>query len=112
MRPFWPGVPDYRPMRVYEYLKTLSSRQIIHYIPRKDVPVITFLEERLDEKNLLISPERYKFRKERYEKRIEEMIRYATSESLCQEPVSAWLFWSDPIHRVAAAVMYAWKRRA
>ena len=70
--------------KVYEFLKALSSRQIIHYIPRKDVPVVTFFEERLDEKNLLISPERYNLRKERYEKRIKEMIRYATSEKLCR----------------------------
>jgi ATP-dependent DNA helicase RecQ len=70
--------------KVYEFLKTLSSRQIIHYIPRKEVPVVTFLEERLDEKNLLISPERYKFRKERYEKRIGEMIRYASAVTLCR----------------------------
>ncbi len=75
------GLP---PGKVYEYLKALSSRKIIHYIPRKDVPVVTFLEERLDEKNLLISPERYKFRKERFENRIREMIRYASSESVCR----------------------------
>jgi ATP-dependent DNA helicase RecQ len=70
--------------RVYGYLKTLSTRHVIHYIPRKEVPVITFLEERLDEKNLLISPERYRFRKERYEKRIKEILRYASSETLCR----------------------------
>ncbi|MCK5135736.1 MAG: RecQ family ATP-dependent DNA helicase [Bacteroidales bacterium] len=70
--------------QVYGYLKNLSSLHIIHYIPRKDIPVITFLEERLDEKNMLISPERYHFRKERYEKRIKEMIRYASSETLCR----------------------------
>ena len=70
--------------RVYSYLKTLSSRQIIYYIPRKEVPVITFLEERLDEKNLLISPERYNFRKERYEKRIKEILRYASAKQLCR----------------------------
>jgi len=70
--------------RVYNYLKTLSTRHVIHYIPRKEVPVITFLEERLDEKNLLISPERYHFRKERYEKRIKEILRYASSETLCR----------------------------
>ncbi|MEN8227241.1 MAG: ATP-dependent DNA helicase RecQ [Bacteroidota bacterium] len=75
------GLP---PERVYRYLKTLSSRHIIYYIPRKEVPVITFLEERLDEKNLLISSERYHFRKERYEKRIREMLRYASSETLCR----------------------------
>ncbi len=75
------GLP---PQKVYEFLKSLSSRQIIHYIPRKNVPVITYLEERLDDRNLLISPERYKFRKQRYEKRLGEMIRYASSESLCR----------------------------
>ncbi|MCK4747804.1 MAG: RecQ family ATP-dependent DNA helicase, partial [Bacteroidales bacterium] len=70
--------------QVYGYLKSLSTRKIIHYIPRKDIPVITFLEERLDEKNLLISPERYHFRRERFEKRIGEMLRYASSETLCR----------------------------
>jgi len=70
--------------KVYNYLKTLSVRQIIHYIPRKEVPIITFLEERLDEKNLFISPGRYNFRKERYEKRINEMLRYASSRKICR----------------------------
>lgn len=70
--------------RVFGYLKALSSRQIIHYIPRKDIPMVTFLEERLDDKNLHISPERYKFRKERYESRIKEMLRYASSGSICR----------------------------
>jgi ATP-dependent DNA helicase RecQ len=70
--------------RVYSYLKALADRKIISYIPRKDTPVITFLEERLDEKNLLISPDRYQSRKERYEKRIREMIRYADSEETCR----------------------------
>jgi ATP-dependent DNA helicase RecQ len=70
--------------KVYSYLKALSSRQIIHYLPRKEIPVLTFLEERLDDKNLMISPERYKFRKERYEKRLREMLRYASSGSICR----------------------------
>jgi len=72
------------PEKVYNYLKTLSARHIIHYIPRKEVPIITFLEERLDEKNLFISPGRYNFRKERYEKRINEMLRYASARTLCR----------------------------
>jgi ATP-dependent DNA helicase RecQ len=72
------------PLKVYNYLVTLSKRKIIHYIPRKEIPVITFLEERLDDKNLMISPERYNFRKERYEMRIGEMVRYASSETLCR----------------------------
>jgi len=70
--------------KVYSYLITLSKRQIISYIPRKELPILTFLEERLDDKNLLIAPDRYMFRKERYEKRIGEMLRYASSESICR----------------------------
>lgn len=70
--------------KVQKFLGDLSGRQVIHYIPRKNVPVVTFLEERLDEKNLLISPERYRFRKERYEKRIREILRYAGSETTCR----------------------------
>jgi len=70
--------------RVYNYLKSLSTRQIIYYLPRKEVPVITFLEERLDERNLFISPGRYNFRKERYEKRVMEMLRYASAKTLCR----------------------------
>ncbi len=70
--------------RVTNYLKTLRSRHIIYYIPRKEIPVITFIEERLDEKNLFISPERYHFRRERYEHRIREMVRYASSGTLCR----------------------------
>jgi len=70
--------------KVYSYLLTLSKRQIIHYIPRKELPVVTFMEERLDDKNLLIAPDRYNFRKERYEKRIGEMLRYASSETICR----------------------------
>jgi ATP-dependent DNA helicase RecQ len=70
--------------KIRHYLNTLSSRQIITYIPRKEVPVITFLEERLDQKNLLISPERYYFRKQSYERRSGEMLRYAESRTRCR----------------------------
>lgn len=70
--------------KVRSYLQTLSQRKVIHYIPRKEIPMITFLEERLDDKNLLISPQLYNFRKSRYEKRIREMLRYASSGNICR----------------------------
>jgi len=75
------GLPE---MKVRNYLQMLSKQQIIHYIPRKEVPLVTFLEERLDDRNLLIRSDRYSFRKERYEKRIGEMLRYASSGSICR----------------------------
>ena len=70
--------------KVYDYLVALSERQIISYIPRKTVPVITYLEERLDERNLYIDPGRYRFRKERYEKRLRALLRYAASTDTCR----------------------------
>ncbi len=70
--------------KVRSYLQALSKQQIIHYIPRKEVPLVTFLEERLDDRNLLIRSDRYSFRKERYEKRIGEMLRYASSGTICR----------------------------
>jgi ATP-dependent DNA helicase RecQ len=75
------GIPQ---QKVYNYLTSLSSRQIIYYIPRKEVPVITFLEERLDQKNLLINQEQYRFRKDHYVKRTGEMLRYAESRTFCR----------------------------
>jgi ATP-dependent DNA helicase RecQ len=75
------GIPQ---QKIYNYLNSLSSRQIIHYIPRKEVPVITFLEERLDQKNLLINQEQYRFRKDNYVKRSGEMVRYAESGTFCR----------------------------
>ena len=70
--------------KVRSYLQALSKQQIIHYIPRKEIPLVTFLEERLDDRNLLIRSDKYSFRKERYEKRIGEMLRYASSGTVCR----------------------------
>jgi ATP-dependent DNA helicase RecQ len=66
---------------VYQYLLKLSNSKIINYIPQKKAPQIVFLEERLDEKSLLISREFYEERKERYRKKIEAVIQYANNEN-------------------------------
>lgn len=69
---------------VYKYLVKLSSLNIINYVPKKGNPVITLLEERLDNKNIYISPEKYRFRKERYVDRAKELLEYASSETKCR----------------------------
>jgi ATP-dependent DNA helicase RecQ len=45
--------------RIYDNLKTLSRQKILNYIPKKRTPLVVFLRERLDDKNLRIEPERY-----------------------------------------------------
>ncbi|MFZ5941612.1 MAG: RecQ family ATP-dependent DNA helicase [Bacteroidota bacterium] len=69
---------------IYKYLLSLSNQQIINYIPRKKNPVVTYLEERLPEASLHISPENYQLRKERFIRRQNEMLRYAQSENRCR----------------------------
>lgn len=67
-----------------ENLIKLSRAKIINYIPRKKTPLIIFTEERLDDKNLRISRENYHLRKERYMKRIEAMVNYASGTAKCR----------------------------
>jgi ATP-dependent DNA helicase RecQ len=68
----------------YNYLVRLAEMKVIHYIPKKGNPVITLLEERLEDRNVRISAELYKFRKERYVERINELLKYAGSETKCR----------------------------
>lgn len=69
---------------VTESLIRLSRAKIINYIPRKKTPLIIFTEERLDDKNLRISRENYHLRKDRYLKRIEAMVNYASGTAKCR----------------------------
>ncbi|MCA1746648.1 MAG: RecQ family zinc-binding domain-containing protein, partial [Bacteroidales bacterium] len=69
---------------VYNYLVKLAGMKVINYIPKKGNPVITLLEERLDQSNVRISAELYKFRKERFIERTNELLEYASSETKCR----------------------------
>jgi ATP-dependent DNA helicase RecQ len=69
---------------IYKYLLKLSNSGIIQYIPRKKNPVVYFSEERLDPKNLYFSVETYKFLKERYIDRSNEMLLYASGFNKCR----------------------------
>ncbi len=72
---------------IYKYLLKLSSSGIIQYIPRKKNPVIFFSEERLDSKNLYFSVETYKFLKDRYIDRANEMLMYASGLNKCRSQI-------------------------
>ena len=70
--------------QIVDYLKKLNTLSIIRYLPQKKTPVIIFTEERLDIKDLRISRENYKDRKDRYTHRINEVIHYTTDENHCR----------------------------
>jgi ATP-dependent DNA helicase RecQ len=69
---------------IVEYLKRLNGMGIIRYLPQKRTPVIIFTEERLDVKDLRLSREHYKDRKDRYINRINGVIRYASENKKCR----------------------------
>jgi len=69
---------------VYNYLNRLKTLGVIQYIPKRKNPVIIFTEERLDHKNLRFSVETYRFLKERYVERTEEVLRYASGHNKCR----------------------------
>ncbi|MDT8401140.1 MAG: RecQ family ATP-dependent DNA helicase [Bacteroidales bacterium] len=69
---------------IYKFLVNLSSRDIINYIPGKKTALIIFTEERLDRKSLYISPENHRDVKEKYLDRLNEMLKYITSQTRCR----------------------------
>lgn len=72
------------PPQIYECLKSLTQRRILHYIPRKKTPYITYTQNRIDSEKLIIPPAVYEERKKSYESRIKAMIEYATSKEHCR----------------------------
>ncbi|MCC6463430.1 MAG: RecQ family ATP-dependent DNA helicase [Saprospiraceae bacterium] len=62
---------------VEQVLETAQLEQILSYQPQKDKPQLIFLRERVAAENLTIDQERYAFRKQRAEQRVEQAIYYA-----------------------------------
>ncbi len=70
--------------QVYDIFIRLSKLRIIDYIPQKKTPYIIYTRERVDSTQLHISQSVYEERKERYKKRIQAMIDYVTTDTVCR----------------------------
>jgi ATP-dependent DNA helicase RecQ len=69
---------------LYQNLKFLSQQKVIHYIPRREAPVIQLLTERVDPSRIRISRVNFQDRKVNYQKRVDAVIDYARSEDQCR----------------------------
>ena len=69
---------------LYQNLKFLSQQKIVHYIPRREAPVVLFLTERVDKSRIRISAANYGDRKVNYQNRVDAVIDYARSEERCR----------------------------
>ena len=67
-----------------ESLKQLDKLQMISYIPATEAPQLTFVEERLDERDVFIDRQNLALRKERFMKCVRAMIQYTTSLNKCR----------------------------
>ena len=72
---------------LYESLLGLGRARVIHYIPRRTCPSVTFTQKRIDTSRIIISPAIYEERKEKYALRIEAMKEYALSERQCRSRI-------------------------
>ncbi len=70
--------------QVVKNLKFLAKQGILDYMPQRSKPAITYLQERLDPKNLHISPENYRIRLQEATKRLDAMVSYIESIHKCR----------------------------
>ena len=66
----------------YQTMKSLSMRHIIHFIPQRKTPFITFVQDRAEFINLPANI--YDDRKTEFIKRIESVIAYASDNYICR----------------------------
>ncbi|MCD7932547.1 MAG: RecQ family ATP-dependent DNA helicase [Tannerellaceae bacterium] len=69
---------------VYTTLVGLSKYRIIHYIPRKKTPLIIYTTAREEQKYVEIKRSAYEERKERFERRINQVLEYINEEHKCR----------------------------
>ena len=70
--------------QIYMILKNLSDRHILHFIPHRKIPCITYLQRREETERIIIPPTVYEERKAQYRKRIEAVIQYASDDNVCR----------------------------
>lgn len=70
--------------QTYLILKGMSQRRILHFIPRRKTPYITYIQHREDIRYMIIPKEAYEYRKEQFVKRVKAVESYATNDKVCR----------------------------
>ena len=83
---------------VYLILKNLSARHILHFIPQRKMPTITYTTWREEGDKLMIGEDVYEKRKEQYKNRIYAMIEYASNDYTCRSRMLLRYFGEKNIH--------------
>ena len=70
--------------QTYLTLKALSKQRILDFIPRKNLPYITYTTQREEEENIFITEDVYEKRKEQFAKHVRGVVSYAINEDVCR----------------------------
>ena len=73
-----------QPQQIYQILKGLSQRHILHFIPQKKTPYIRYTQRREDKELLQFPPTIYEERLAQFRERISAVIHYATDDRICR----------------------------
>ena len=84
---------------IYQDLKELSRRGLVNYIPRKHVPLITFLQRRVMKEDLGFPYHIYTIRKEAYEFRLKALQAYCVNTEECRSSLLLSYFGEKNTHR-------------
>ncbi|MBT8194851.1 MAG: RecQ family ATP-dependent DNA helicase [Bacteroidia bacterium] len=79
-----------------ETLNKFKKQEILDYIPYKDSPQLTLTLSRVDDKDLIISKDILKTRKEQYERRVNAMSSYLNLSTRCRNMMLQNYFGETP----------------
>ena len=70
--------------QTYFVFTALNKRNILHFIPRKKTPYITYVQPREESERLVIPPNVYEERREQYANRVNAVISYCRNDQECR----------------------------
>ncbi len=83
---------------VYLILKSLSKQHIVHFIPQRKMPRITYLRDRVEMENVAIPKEVYEYRHAAMEKKIDAVVEYVNNDRECRSRQLLRYFGEKPKH--------------
>ena len=86
------------PSACYEVLKSLSQRHLLHFIPRRAVPIIRYRQRREDGEHVQLPRNIYEDRLQQYRQRIDAMLSYAQRADLCRSRQLLAYFGEESTH--------------
>lgn len=70
--------------QVYIVLRNLSQRHVVHFIPQRQLPTVTYVRDREEAERVVIGPEAYDNLREQFVAHMKTMLAYATNGDVCR----------------------------